>query len=64
MKTHDFRHPMDANYSRGLVEELTIQSEIKGLPFLLGLHDVWYSSAQFLHAVTVSVIRPCRLCKF
>ncbi|KAF7965953.1 hypothetical protein HWV62_40732, partial [Athelia sp. TMB] len=52
MKTHDFRHPMDASYSRGLVEELTIQSEIKGLPFLLGLHDVWYSSAQFLHAVT------------
>ena len=54
MKIHDFRHPMLPRTARSLLKELRVQQSIAGRPFLSGMMDIWYSSADFLHVTTVS----------
>lgn len=53
MKIHDFRYRTDILVAKALVKELAVQHLITGRPFLLGMTDVWYSSAKFLHVVMV-----------
>jgi hypothetical protein len=54
MKIHDFRHPMFIRPAKNLMKEIQIQHIMTGLPFLAGMTDIWFSSAKFLHLVTVS----------
>ena len=66
MKIHDFRHPMFLRPAKNLMKEIQIQHTITGLPFLAGMTDIWFSSAKFLHLVTVSTEAGCSslICDF
>lgn len=55
MKIHDLRGRMCLDKARGLLKELFVHHLTRG-PFLLGMIDMWYSSAGFLHVVTVGLI--------
>jgi hypothetical protein len=54
MKIHDFRHPMHLRAVKSLLREICVQRLIAGRRFLSGMTDLWYSSANFFHVITVS----------